>query len=44
MFRKTVTARRHESAQQLAKEWYAQYTLHPEGRHDEDFVRQSQGR
>ncbi|MCK4451550.1 MAG: zinc chelation protein SecC [Anaerolineae bacterium] len=33
-----AAARRHESAQRLAEEWYAQYTLHPEGRYDEDFV------
>jgi tetratricopeptide (TPR) repeat protein len=33
-----IAARRYESAQRLAKEWYAQYTLQPEGRYDEDFV------
>ncbi len=32
------TAKRYDSAQNLAKEeWYAKYTLHPEGRYDEDF-------
>ena len=31
-------AQRHESAQRLADEWYAQYTLRPEGRYDDDFV------
>jgi tetratricopeptide (TPR) repeat protein len=31
-------ARRHESAQRLAREWNAQYVLCPEGRYDEDFV------
>ena len=33
-----AVAQRHESAQRLAEEWYAQYTLRPEGRYDEDFV------
>jgi tetratricopeptide (TPR) repeat protein len=33
-----LAARRHEAAQDLAEEWYAQYTLRPEGRYDEDFV------
>ncbi len=33
-----AAAQRHESAQLLADEWYAQYTFHPEGRYDEDFV------
>lgn len=36
MFREA--AQRHDSAQRLADEWYAQYTLRPEGRYDEDFV------
>jgi hypothetical protein len=31
-------AQRYESAQDLAEEWYARYTLHPKGRYDEDFV------
>jgi len=31
-------AQRHESAERLADEWYAQYVLQPEGRYDEDFV------
>jgi tetratricopeptide (TPR) repeat protein len=31
-------AQRHESAERLADEWYKRYTLHPEGRYDEDFV------
>jgi hypothetical protein len=31
-------AQRYESAEDLAEEWYAQYTLRPEGRYDEDFV------
>lgn len=30
-------ARRHESAQRLADEWYGQYVLKPEGRYDGDF-------
>ncbi|HET90719.1 MAG TPA: zinc chelation protein SecC [Chloroflexi bacterium] len=33
-----AAAQRHESAQLLAEEWYAQYPLQPEGRYDEDFV------
>jgi tetratricopeptide (TPR) repeat protein len=33
-----AAAQRHESAQQLSEEWYAQYILRPEGRYDEDFV------
>lgn len=36
MFREA--AQRHDSAQRLADEWYAQYPLYPEGRYDEDFV------
>lgn len=31
-------AQRHESSERLADEWYARYTLRPEGRYDEDFV------
>lgn len=31
-------ARRHESAERLGDEWYAKYTLRPEGRYDRDFV------
>ena len=33
-----AAAQRHESAERLADEWYAQYTIRPEGRYDEDFV------
>lgn len=33
-----AAAQRHESAERLADEWYAQYPLRPEGRYDEDFV------
>lgn len=36
MFREA--AQRHDSAQRLADEWYAQYPLYLEGRYDEDFV------
>ena len=31
-------AQRHESASRLAKEWRRQYSIHPEGRYDDDFV------
>jgi hypothetical protein len=31
-------AQRHESSERLADEWYARYTLRPEGRYDDDFV------
>jgi hypothetical protein len=33
-----AAAQRHESVQHLADEWYAQFTLRPEGRYDDDFV------
>jgi tetratricopeptide (TPR) repeat protein len=33
-----ATAQRYESAAAMAEEWYAQYTLQPEGPYDEDFV------
>ncbi|HDQ71688.1 MAG TPA: hypothetical protein ENN19_06280 [Chloroflexi bacterium] len=33
-----AAAQRHESGERLSEEWRAKYTLHPEGRYDEDFV------
>lgn len=33
-----MAARRHDSAERLADEWYAQYPLRPQGPYDEDFV------
>jgi hypothetical protein len=33
-----ATAQGYESAETMADEWYAQYTLQPEGPYDEDFV------